>query len=202
MLARQRAGAQLRGRLAALVVAALLFYFAHVGRHPGWALGSAAAGVLLMGLFHAGHGAFGRPEPAEVPVRYPPSELDHEGLREVRVEIPRAVARPGMEETRVVPIVTWWVVCACPHSQYPRAALGDQRLQVRSDHVRPGVSGLASGPVQGCNVGQNACRRSSSRSRRGQAPQLPSMNERAWRYSSLVSRKVSGRSPSRMSSTP
>jgi drug/metabolite transporter (DMT)-like permease len=52
---------------AALVVAALLFYFAHVGRHPGWSLGSAAAGVLLMGLFHAAHGAFGRPEPAEVP---------------------------------------------------------------------------------------------------------------------------------------
>jgi hypothetical protein len=50
---------------AALVVAALLFYFAHVGQHPGWSLGSAAAGVLLMGLFHAGPGAFGRPEPPE-----------------------------------------------------------------------------------------------------------------------------------------
>ena len=48
---------------AAFVIAALLLYLAHVSRHPGWALGSAAAGVLLMGLFHAGPGAFGRPEP-------------------------------------------------------------------------------------------------------------------------------------------
>ena len=50
---------------AALVIAALLFYFAHVARHPEWSLGAAAAGVLLMGLFHAGPGAFGRPEPPE-----------------------------------------------------------------------------------------------------------------------------------------
>jgi drug/metabolite transporter (DMT)-like permease len=52
---------------ALLVIAALLFYLAHVGRHPGWSLGPAAAGVLLMGLFHAGSGAFGRPEPPDAP---------------------------------------------------------------------------------------------------------------------------------------
>jgi hypothetical protein len=52
---------------AALVGAGVLFYFAHVAQHPGWALGLAAAGVLLMGLFHAGPGAFGRPEPSPEP---------------------------------------------------------------------------------------------------------------------------------------
>ena len=52
---------------AAFVMAALLFYRAHVGRHPGWSFSSAAVGVLLMGLFHAGPGAFGRPEPPDVP---------------------------------------------------------------------------------------------------------------------------------------
>ena len=50
----------------AFVVAGLLFYLAHVARHPGWALGSAAVGALLIGLFHAGPGAFGRPEPPDV----------------------------------------------------------------------------------------------------------------------------------------
>ena len=50
-----------------LVISAVLFYFAHVGRHPGWSLGAAAVGVLLMGLFHAGPGAFGRPEPPDAP---------------------------------------------------------------------------------------------------------------------------------------
>jgi hypothetical protein len=44
------------------VIAALLFCWAHAGRHPGWSFGSAALGVLLVGLFHAGLGAFGRPE--------------------------------------------------------------------------------------------------------------------------------------------
>jgi hypothetical protein len=48
---------------AALVLAAVLVYLAHVSQHPAWSLGSAAAGALLIGLFHAGHGAFGRPEP-------------------------------------------------------------------------------------------------------------------------------------------
>ena len=54
---------------AAFVLAAVLFYFAHVGRHPGWSFGAAAVGVLLMGLFHAGPGAFGRPEPPGAPSR-------------------------------------------------------------------------------------------------------------------------------------
>jgi hypothetical protein len=52
---------------AAFVLAALLFGLAHVSRHPGWSFGAAAAGVLLMGLFHAGPGAFGRPEPSDAP---------------------------------------------------------------------------------------------------------------------------------------
>src|ERR1700677_1158239 len=47
---------------AGLVIAAALLYLAHVGRHPGWALGAAAVGALLLGLFHAGPGAFGRPD--------------------------------------------------------------------------------------------------------------------------------------------
>lgn len=50
---------------AALVVAALFFYLAHPGRHPGWSFGAAAVGALLIGLFHAGPGAFGRPEPGD-----------------------------------------------------------------------------------------------------------------------------------------
>lgn len=53
----------------AFVIAGMLFYFAHVDRHPGWSLGPAAVGVLLMGLFHAGPGAFGRPEPPDAPSR-------------------------------------------------------------------------------------------------------------------------------------
>ena len=47
---------------AGLVVAALLLSWAHVGQHPVWAFGAAAVGVLLIGLFHAGPGAFGRPD--------------------------------------------------------------------------------------------------------------------------------------------
>jgi hypothetical protein len=54
---------------AAFVIAALLFYLAHVSLHPAWSLGAAAAGVLLMGLFHAGPGAFGRPEPPDAAPR-------------------------------------------------------------------------------------------------------------------------------------
>lgn len=50
---------------AALVIAAVLLCLAHPSRHPGWVIGFAAAGVLLIGLFHAGHGAFGRPEPQD-----------------------------------------------------------------------------------------------------------------------------------------
>ena len=52
-----------------LVIAAVLFYFAHVSRHPEWSIGAAAVGVLLMGLFHAGPGALGRPEPPDAPSR-------------------------------------------------------------------------------------------------------------------------------------
>jgi len=50
---------------AAFVLAAWLFSLAHAGRHAAWALASAAVGVLLIGLFHAGPGAFGRPEPPD-----------------------------------------------------------------------------------------------------------------------------------------
>jgi hypothetical protein len=48
---------------AGLVVTAILLRLAHVQRHPALALGAVALGVLVMGLFHAGPGAFGRPEP-------------------------------------------------------------------------------------------------------------------------------------------
>jgi hypothetical protein len=51
---------------AAFVIAGVLLYFAHAGQHPGWALGCAAVGALAISLFHAGPGAFGRPEPPEV----------------------------------------------------------------------------------------------------------------------------------------
>lgn len=47
------------------VLAALLLHWAHPGRHPGWSFGAAALGVLLIGLFHAGPGAFGRREAPE-----------------------------------------------------------------------------------------------------------------------------------------
>jgi hypothetical protein len=43
-------------------LAALLIYWAHDDQHPAWAFGFAALGVLLIGLFHAGPGAFGRPD--------------------------------------------------------------------------------------------------------------------------------------------
>jgi hypothetical protein len=48
---------------AGLVLAALLIYWAHDDQHPAWAFGFAALGVPLIGLFHAGPGAFGRPDP-------------------------------------------------------------------------------------------------------------------------------------------
>lgn len=50
----------------AFVIAAALFCFSHAGRCPGWSFGATAVGVLLMGLFHAGPGAFGRAEPEDV----------------------------------------------------------------------------------------------------------------------------------------
>jgi hypothetical protein len=49
---------------AGLVLAALLGYWANPGEHPAPAFGFAAFGVLLIGLFHAGPGAFGRREAA------------------------------------------------------------------------------------------------------------------------------------------
>ncbi|MCL2582827.1 MAG: hypothetical protein FWE35_10260 [Streptosporangiales bacterium] len=48
---------------ASFVIAAVFFYFSHMARCPGWSFGATAIGVLLMGLFHAGPGAFGRREP-------------------------------------------------------------------------------------------------------------------------------------------
>lgn len=45
-----------------LVLASLLGYWAHPGDHPAPAFAAAAVGVLLLGLFHAGPGAFGRRE--------------------------------------------------------------------------------------------------------------------------------------------
>lgn len=47
---------------AGLVLAALLLHWAQGSRHPAWSFAFAALGVLLIGLFHAGPGAFGRPE--------------------------------------------------------------------------------------------------------------------------------------------
>jgi hypothetical protein len=45
---------------AGFVLTAVCVYGAHVDRHPGWAVASGAVGVLLIGLFHATIGAFGR----------------------------------------------------------------------------------------------------------------------------------------------
>jgi hypothetical protein len=42
------------------VLTALCVYWAQIGRYPALALVFGALGVLLMGLFHAGVGAFGR----------------------------------------------------------------------------------------------------------------------------------------------
>lgn len=51
-----------------LVLAALLLHWAHVGRHPALSFAVAASGVLLIGLFHAGPGAFGRRDTPEPPL--------------------------------------------------------------------------------------------------------------------------------------
>ncbi|MEV0270365.1 hypothetical protein AB0H43_16410 [Hamadaea sp. NPDC050747] len=51
---------------AMFVLAGVVAYAAHVADHPVAAFTAAAAGVLLMGLFHAGVGAFGRRPPADV----------------------------------------------------------------------------------------------------------------------------------------
>lgn len=42
------------------VTAAGLVYLAHPGSHPFVSFAAGALGVIAMGLFHAGHGAFGR----------------------------------------------------------------------------------------------------------------------------------------------
>ncbi len=44
----------------ALVMTALLFHWSQADLHPLAAFVSIAAGVFLIGLFHAGPGAFGR----------------------------------------------------------------------------------------------------------------------------------------------
>lgn len=50
------------------VVAALCLWWADLSSHPGAAFASVSVGVLLIGLFHAGPGAFGRPAtPARTP---------------------------------------------------------------------------------------------------------------------------------------
>jgi hypothetical protein len=40
----------------------VLFFLARPGQHPAWAFAFCALGVLPMGLFHAGPGAFPRPD--------------------------------------------------------------------------------------------------------------------------------------------
>jgi uncharacterized membrane protein YdcZ (DUF606 family) len=45
---------------AAFVITVLLVHGAQVEQHPLWAFISGAIGVLVIGLFHAGIGAFGR----------------------------------------------------------------------------------------------------------------------------------------------
>lgn len=50
------------GGWASGVLAALCLYYADLARHPIPALASVSIGVLLIGLFHAGPGAFGRTE--------------------------------------------------------------------------------------------------------------------------------------------
>jgi len=44
----------------ALIITVILIHAAKVESYPIWALISGALGVLLIGLFHAWHGAFGR----------------------------------------------------------------------------------------------------------------------------------------------
>jgi hypothetical protein len=51
-----------------LVLAALCLWWADLPSHPAAAFASVSVGVLLMGLFHAGPGAFPRPAtPAATP---------------------------------------------------------------------------------------------------------------------------------------
>ncbi|OLT23894.1 hypothetical protein BJF79_14165 [Actinomadura sp. CNU-125] len=48
-----------------LVLSVLLLAWAGPDEHPAWTLAAAAAGVLAIGLFHAGPGAFPRAKPGE-----------------------------------------------------------------------------------------------------------------------------------------
>jgi len=50
---------------AGLLLTALLLHWADLDRHPGPAFAAGAVGVLLIGLFHAGPGAFGRRDEVE-----------------------------------------------------------------------------------------------------------------------------------------
>ncbi|MFF1817460.1 hypothetical protein ACFVWG_09195 [Kribbella sp. NPDC058245] len=45
---------------AGLVIGTLVLWWAHPARHPAPAFAAISCGVLLIGLFHAGPGAFGR----------------------------------------------------------------------------------------------------------------------------------------------
>lgn len=45
-----------------LIIGGLLLWWADLGRYVALSFGSIAVGVLLIGLFHAGPGAFGRRE--------------------------------------------------------------------------------------------------------------------------------------------
>jgi hypothetical protein len=47
---------------AGLTLSGVLFLLARPGQHPAWAFAFAALGVLPVGLFHAGPGAFPRPD--------------------------------------------------------------------------------------------------------------------------------------------
>ncbi|MEV0351303.1 hypothetical protein AB0H88_36470 [Nonomuraea sp. NPDC050680] len=47
---------------AGLVLGGLLLWWAHIDRYPALSFASIGVGVLLIGLFHAGPGAFGRKE--------------------------------------------------------------------------------------------------------------------------------------------
>jgi hypothetical protein len=49
------------------IVAGLCLWWADLPSHPLAAFASVSAGVLLIGLFHAGPGAFGRATPAATP---------------------------------------------------------------------------------------------------------------------------------------
>lgn len=51
---------------AGLVIGTVLLAAAHLTRHPWPALAGVSIGVLLIGLFHAGPGAFGRKEPQQL----------------------------------------------------------------------------------------------------------------------------------------